>query len=125
MSDNKSAVLVCDDEESSRCSLSVVLKLAGFQVETANDGVEALALIARDPLHYKMVTVDNAMPRLDGIGLVRKLRSDGYAGKIMVVSGCMDGADYEEFNDLAVDGIFLKPFDVNDLRVTVSSLLAV
>lgn len=117
-------ILVCDDEASARTSVSVVLNLAGYRVETANDGEEALTLIRRQPERYHLVLTDNAMPRLDGIGLVRRLRTDNYEGKIMVLSGCLDAADYEAFNDLAVDDIMFKPFNVHEFRETVSHLIA-
>ncbi|MCA9691435.1 MAG: sigma-54-dependent Fis family transcriptional regulator, partial [Myxococcales bacterium] len=67
-------VLVVDDEEGVRSFLAEALELAGHDVETAADGVEALARItARPP---RVLITDLRMPNLDGMGLLRRVRAE-------------------------------------------------
>ena len=117
-------ILVCDDEASVREVVSVVLGMVGYEVETASDGNEALQMIREQPGRYKLVMTDHKMRPLDGLGLVRELRTDGFAGRIVVLSGSLENADVEAYSALAVDGIMLKPFDFGELRRTVSGILS-
>jgi len=120
---NQTRILVCDDEEPMRFAVSTVLCRAGFHVETANDGRQALELIRRQPECYQIVITDNAMPRLDGISLVQQLRADGFEGKLVVLSGGLDAAGYERYTELCVDEIISKPLNAERLRQVVCQLL--
>jgi len=64
-------ILVVDDDPALRCFLALALDDAGYAVEEAGDGIQALARIgARAP---DLILSDVRMPRLDGIGLARLL----------------------------------------------------
>ena len=64
-------ILVVDDEPAIRAVVSKLLLLAGYHVEIASDGIQALALA--DSFSADLVITDLSMPRLDGISLTRKL----------------------------------------------------
>lgn len=66
-------VLVVDDEPDVRNFLATCIEDAGFQVTTAIDGADALEKVQADP--PDLMTLDMVMPRVNGIGLMRKLRS--------------------------------------------------
>ncbi len=65
-------VLVVDDEPDVRSFLAACIEDAGFQVETAGDGVEALEKVQANP--PDLMTLDMVMPRKSGIDLMRQLR---------------------------------------------------
>ncbi len=67
------SILVVDDTRSMRKMVAAVLQTAGYEVEEAGDGVEALAL-ARVRV-FDLVVTDQNMPRMDGVSLIRELRS--------------------------------------------------
>jgi len=117
-------ILVCDDEETVRELISVVLGMAGYHVSTAANGVEALQMIKDKIDHYQLVLTDHKMPRMDGLGLVRKMRENAFPGKIIVLSGSFDAADITAYKKLAVDVIMRKPFDFAEFRTAVSGLLS-
>jgi len=117
-------ILVCDDEPAVREVISVVLSMAGYDVETATNGVEALKMIRGKPEHYSLLLTDHAMEPLNGLDLVRELRNGGFSGKIIVLSGRLDHTDISAYTGLAVDGIMLKPFNFTELRKTISSVLS-
>ena len=116
-------ILVCDDEAPVRKSISVVLQMAGYQVETAVDGFEGLQKILNKPDPFELVLTDSRMPELDGLGLVKELRARKFSGKIMVLSGCLDNDDITRYTELAVDEIMRKPFDLKEFRKAVGRLI--
>ena len=64
-------ILVVDDDATLRCLLAIALEDAGYRVEEAHDGIQALERLGRRP--PDLILTDLRMPRLDGIGLARLL----------------------------------------------------
>ena len=77
-------ILVVDDDQAVRDSLKRSLEYSGYEVSTANDGVEALARLA--VLRPDAVVMDVMMPRLDGLEATRSLRSAGNDVPILVLT---------------------------------------
>jgi PleD family two-component response regulator len=80
-------VLLVDDEPTQRLITARLLKRAGFQVDTAENGKEALARIAENS--YPLLITDWEMPEMDGVALCRAVRSanlDGYVYTILLTS---------------------------------------
>ena len=65
----KNHILVVDDEANIRKVLRALLEQRGYAVWEAKDGIEALALIGKQPVHT--IITDQRMPRLDGLGLLK------------------------------------------------------
>jgi CheY-like chemotaxis protein len=107
-------VLVVDDDPDVLRLARRVLEQHGYTVDTASDGVEALAQITREP--PDLLLTDLWMPRLDGLSLVYQLRQRGVAFPILLFS-----ATYE----VELPGIpFLrKPFHVNQLVQAVADAI--
>jgi DNA-binding response OmpR family regulator/tRNA A-37 threonylcarbamoyl transferase component Bud32 len=74
MSSSKGHILVVDDSEMNREILSQRLSAAGFEVSTASDGAVALEKIAETS--YDLILLDIIMPRMSGLDVLRKLRSE-------------------------------------------------
>jgi two-component system chemotaxis response regulator CheY len=66
-------VLAVDDSKTMRDMISFALRSAGYQVEEAEDGEVALEKLAK--ARFDLIVTDLNMPRLDGVGLIRNLRS--------------------------------------------------
>ncbi|MGB1676328.1 MAG: response regulator transcription factor, partial [Miltoncostaeaceae bacterium] len=74
-------ILVADDEEAVRTAVRRALTLAGYEVELASDGDEALAMLGeRAP---DAVLLDVMMPGVDGIEVCRRLRAVGDATPVL------------------------------------------
>jgi CheY-like chemotaxis protein len=84
--DSDSTVLVVDDTPDRLDLMSHVLKKAGYRVLAAHDGGEAYTVARRE--HPLLVISDVMMPRVDGIELCRRLRSDSelFTTPILLVS---------------------------------------
>jgi DNA-binding NtrC family response regulator len=78
-------VLVVDDEEEIRTLLTRSLRRRGYHVEEAADGIEGLARVEQAP--PEVVVTDMAMPRLDGIGLLKALKERHPDLPVIVLTG--------------------------------------
>jgi two-component system chemotaxis sensor kinase CheA len=76
-------ILVCDDALTTRFAIKALLEIAGYSVVTAGDGEEALGILERTPC--QLVVSDWQMPRLDGIGLTRRIRAHPKLSRIPVI----------------------------------------
>ena len=81
--DRGGTILVADDSITTRSLLRNALEASGFRVRVAADGDEALRLALAEP--FDLIVSDVRMPRLDGFGLVARLRSDPRTAKLPVV----------------------------------------
>jgi PAS domain S-box-containing protein len=89
-------VLVVDDEPMIRDLMSQVLGAAGYQVDTAIDGIDAIERVRPDVERYQVVLLDQSMPRLAGRAALRALRGMAPRLKIVCFSGFpanLEGAD--------------------------------
>ena len=77
-------ILVVDDEPAVRESLRRALQLEGYEVALAGDGLEALDSVRADGVDA--VVLDVSMPRLDGLETCRRLRSDGNALPVLMLT---------------------------------------
>ncbi|HEY3055492.1 MAG TPA: response regulator, partial [Thermoanaerobaculia bacterium] len=82
---------------------------AGFDVDTAKDGVEALEMLERK--HYAIAIVDLMMPRLSGYELVQKI-STMNPRPVVIVATALTNGDVAKIDDTLVRRVIKKPFDV-------------
>lgn len=73
MPEPRARLLLVEDEPALRTLLERTLSREGYLVEAASDGVEGLSFLAR--VHPDLIITDIAMPRLNGISMVKELRS--------------------------------------------------
>src|SRR5215211_8776025 len=114
-------ILVVDDDQAVRDSLKRSLEYSGYEVSTANDGVEALARLA--VLRPDAVVMDVMMPRLDGLDATRSLRSAGNDVPILVLTARDAVGDRVEGLDAGADDYLTKPFALQELLARLRALL--
>ncbi|HEY6001596.1 MAG TPA: response regulator, partial [Anaeromyxobacter sp.] len=76
-------ILVADDSPTTRAAMKTILEIAGYTVAAAADGEEALERLAEAPC--QLVVTDVQMPRLDGLALTRRIRTDPRLRSLPVV----------------------------------------
>ncbi len=115
-------VLVVDDSDVIRSLIVLNLELDGFAVIEARDGVECLEIAGR--VAPDVVTLDVAMPRMDGFTAATRLRADPRTAHIpiVMVSARAQGKDLSRGAEIGVDAYVTKPFDPDELVATVRSL---
>jgi len=104
-------VLVVDDIADIRALISINLELEGFDVATAGDGHECLAIV--DSVEPDVITLDVAMPELDGFTTAARLRDREATASIplVMVTARAQGFDLARGAEIGVDAYVTKPFD--------------
>lgn len=117
-------ILVVDDTESNRDMLSRRLVRRGFEVETAEDGREALEIVRSGA--FDLVLLDIMMPEVNGYEVLEEMKSDENLRHIPVVmiSAVDDVESVVRCLELGADDYLPKPFNPTLLRARVESTLA-
>lgn len=117
-------ILTVDDEPSITESMRFIFGGSRFEVTGAETGADALAKIDAAPEHYDVIIIDQKMPRLTGVELVHEIRKRPFAGKIMVLSAHLSPDIRNAYEELDVDVMMEKPFDIQELRLLLDQLAA-
>lgn len=117
-------VLTVDDSASMRALLLGALTSSGFDVDQAEDGQEALEWLASNEVD--VIITDINMPRLDGFGLIEKLRDSAMHAERPILVLSTESSDDKKLRarSAGATGWIVKPFDAEKLttalrRVTV------
>jgi len=111
-------LLLVDDGPSNRKLMRVVLVRAGYEVETAENGREAVDRVAEQA--FDLILMDMQMPVMDGWTATRTLRAAGFTGPIVAVTASAFTEDQQRCAEAGCSDYLSKPVDVRALRQTVS-----
>lgn len=103
-------LLIVDDDQAIRNLLARVAQRAGFAVETAKDGQEALEMIQQK--HYAIAIVDLMMPRMNGYELLERIATMNPRPTVIVATA-MANSDVAGLDESMVRRVLRKPFDIN------------
>jgi CheY-like chemotaxis protein len=108
-------ILVADDEMSIRLLYSEELQEEGYEVFTAANGKEAVAVVEKEPLD--LVILDIKMPEMDGIEALRQIKEK--RPDLPVLLSTAYGEYRQDFATWASDEYLVKSSDLEDLRAAV------
>lgn len=114
---NEINILVVDDEEMMRSLLDKMLSTEGYNIITANDGIQALEIIADEKID--LVVSDMKMPRMNGLELLKKMREDYPDIGIIMMTAYGDTYTIKDSLLLGADEYLPKPFKRLELLMTV------
>lgn len=113
-------VLVADDNEVAQRLCRRVLEKAGYNVLIAGDGLEAVEVaLAQSPV---VVLMDVAMPGVDGLEAMRRIKADKPKLPIVIASAHSMASDRERFLAAGADDVLSKPFRLAELVEVVERL---
>jgi two-component system chemotaxis sensor kinase CheA len=116
-------VLVVDDQFTVRELQRSILETAGYQVQVARDGREALERLARDS-RIDMVLTDVQMPNMDGFELLREIRRDNASLPVVIVTSMAAEEDKRRGVEEGADAYIVKQdFDQQALLETIGRLV--
>ncbi len=118
--DSKQKILVVDDEASIRRILETRLKMAGYNVVTAEDGEEAVDLFNKT--NPDLVILDVMMPKMDGYGVTREIRRVSDI-PIIILTALGDVSERITGLELGADDYVIKPFSPKELEARVKAVL--
>jgi two-component system response regulator MprA len=114
-------VLVVDDEPAVRRALERALRLENHDVTLAEDGEQALDVLAGEPADA--VILDILMPKLDGLEVCRRLRKAGDRTPVLMLTARDAVDDRVEGLDVGADDYLVKPFALRELQARLRALL--
>ena len=120
-------VLLAEDNDLNQEIAKVILEERGIIVETVNNGKEAIEAITKnDASYYDLVLMDVQMPVMDGYEATKQIRNLSDKNKANVIIYAMTANAFEEDKrdalEAGMDGHIAKPFDVDKLTKTLSSI---
>ncbi len=114
-------ILVVDDDRAVREALRRALTLAGYEVESAEDGERAIESIVRSV--PEAVVLDVGLPGVDGLEVCRRVRRLGNRVPILILTARDAVDDRIDGLDAGADDYMVKPFDVGELKARLRALL--
>ena len=114
-------VLVVDDDQGVRDSLSEFLATLDFQVVTAEDGEDALNLYQRGD--FEIIMADLIMPKVDGMELLRRIREVDEDVIFLMITGHPSISTAVEAINRGADDYITKPFHLEDVKLRISKAL--
>ena len=117
------SILIVDDEAAIRNSLSRYFRLKGYEVETAEDGLDALEKLALKP--WQVVISDIMMPRMNGVELLRRIRREFPMTRVIMITGYVTLENALACLRNNADTCIFKPLgDLRELDNAVNSAIA-
>jgi len=114
-------VLVIDDEPGVRELISESLRISEITAVQAADGLEALSLLRRE--RFDLLILDINMPKLDGLALLEKLRTEGMSVPVLMLSARADKTDINQGLRVGADDYLTKPFSIEELVLRVKAIM--
>jgi len=118
-----SRILLVEDNELNRELLRTMLETAGYEVEEAANGMEAMAMLERRL--PALIVTDMQMPLMSGAALLQAVRRQPHLAKIkvLVVSAFAMRGDRERALAQGFDGYLTKPVQKDELREQIRALV--
>jgi len=118
----KNRILVVDDEDALRTVLSAELEGEGYKVSSAADGSEAITVLKSQP--FDLILLDIKMPNVDGFEVLKYVKENHPATKVIMLTGFADLKNAIESKKLGAEDFVSKPYDLVDLLTTVERVLS-
>jgi DNA-binding response OmpR family regulator len=114
-------ILLVEDDRSIAGFVEPELEHLGFHVRCAYDGVDGLAVA--EEFSPALVILDIMLPRLDGVGVLKRLRQEGTRIPVIMLTARDTTLDKVHSLDLGADDYLTKPFDIEELLARIRALL--
>lgn len=124
---NRKRILVVDDEEHMLVTVQFILQSAGYEVQTARSGEEALESALDQETRgtpFDLVLTDIQMGGITGLDLVDSLRTSGVKVPVLVMTGYGNRETVESLRRRSCAAYLEKPFDEDDLLARVRECCA-
>jgi len=117
-------ILIVDDEPNIVLSLEFLMRQAGYQVRTANDGVDALSAVAEDC--PDLILLDAMMPNKNGFEVCQEIRANPDLSHVKIVMLTAKGREVDREKGMAMgaDDYITKPFSTREVVSRVGELMA-
>ena len=113
-------ILIVEDEKILNNTINKSLKDAGYEVESAFDGFDAMEMIEIES--YDLIVLDLNLPNMDGMEILKNLRKEDVETKVLILSARSQIQDKVEGLDAGANDFLQKPFHLDELKARIRSL---
>ena len=110
-------ILLVDDDDTITTPFQLILQNAGYQVDIALTGQQALEKL--EETDYQVAILDIILPDIKGEEIARKIRKQNDDIRFIIITGYSEIDDSVEAIDVGIDDILLKPIEPDELLRTV------
>ncbi|HYI12053.1 MAG TPA: response regulator [Thermoanaerobaculia bacterium] len=123
MPEHDATVLIVDDNPPDRQLLSAYLSEEPYALDFANDGIEAMELLEREPLPYDVVLLDRQMPRMGGMEVLARIKADPRLRTLPVIMQTAMSSRQEVIEGIRAGAYYYltKPYDASTLLAIVGT----
>lgn len=118
---HKRRILIVDDDAAVRSVLQAILSQAGYEVDLAGNGKEAIRKLAESP--FDLMITDLVMPEQEGIETIKQLRRDHPQVKVIAMSGAFGGEYLQIAGFLGANRTLTKPIRMETAILAVKEVL--
>lgn len=119
----KNRILLVEDDADTRCALSLLFEMEGFEVLAAADGEEAyLKARSEEP---DLIVTDINMPNVSGLDLIRLIKEDGNLQSVPIVA--MSAVEKQQLNramELGAIAVYQKPIEFDQFLTVIAKLVS-
>lgn len=115
-------ILVVDDEDKIRMLIRKYAEFEGNTVREAENGMEAVEMVRKEPHAFDIIVMDVMMPELDGFSAVSEIRK---VSQVPVLMLSARGEEYDKIHgfELGIDDYVVKPFSPKELMMRINAIL--
>ncbi|WP_375502970.1 ATP-binding protein, partial [uncultured Nostoc sp.] len=117
-------ILIVDDEAAIQEITRTSLEAQNYKILVASDGIEAIALYAKNKDKISAVLMDIMLPSLDGLTAIRTLRKINPQARIIASSGLMSDKKFSALIKIGINIFLPKPYTVNELLLSLQKVLS-
>ena len=116
-------ILIVDDDKTTRKLLSLYLKGKGYEIVTAENGLDAMEKLGMDNIN--LIVSDMNMPYMDGIELTKTLKTDPAWKHIPIIMVTTEADEDEKVKDLeaGVDDYLVKPTNADQITDSIKKII--
>lgn len=114
-------ILLVEDDEAMAGVVTDFLTKQHYVLDVANDGQTGWELI--EAYTYDLILLDVMLPKIDGMTLCRRIRSNGYRMPVLLLTARQNSTDKVMGLDVGADDYVVKPFDLKELAARIRALL--
>jgi len=114
---DKTKLLIVDDEETLRSLIKHELEEHGFVVAEAESGDRAIEILKAE--HYKLVILDIRMPGITGLDVLKKIREEDLADKVIMLTGVDELKIARDSLQLGANDFLTKPYEFQNLLASI------
>lgn len=120
----KNKILIVDDEKNIRTTLTYFLSEEEYEIDTADDGEQAISILIGEEKRYDLVLLDIKMPYISGMDVLRRLRASKNNTNIIMMTAYGTVKEAVEAMKLNVIDFISKPFSLEEIKKIIIAVLS-